>query len=183
MENADDRIVIPSSMAKIVLAMIGAIIILCAGVWLVSIGHGSVLSRIIIIAGILFFGIAFIVAFYGIIRCMFFGKTPGLIIDDSGITNTTVIGRPYFVPWEDIADIKIFNISGTKIIAIVVNNPDDYLLKHKNPIIRQFAVMNYNMTGSPVTISASSLKCKHNVLENILAEQLMKRKNSVENLL
>jgi len=180
MENADNRIVIPSDMTKIVLAMVGVIIFTCVGVWLVSIGRVPVLSVIIAIPGFLFLDVACFVIFCGIIRCMLLGKTPGLIIDDSGITNITIFSLTWFVPWEDIVDIKVFSGTKSALIVIIVNNLKNYLPKHKNPIIRQFAIMNYNMTDSSVTISTTTLKCKHNVLENILSEQFMKRKNGVE---
>jgi hypothetical protein len=113
--------------------------------------------------GIVFFGYAALQIFRKLID-----KNPGLIIDNTGITENTSGITPKHLRWENITGIKIFNMVIVKFIIIIIDNPNKYIEYSRKglfySIFRQMAKLNHKMTGSPVNIYANSLKCKRKKL-------------------
>jgi hypothetical protein len=177
----NDKEVIFLSKRKSFLILFGAIALVIAGVFLVvnpPQGYNLIFIRLAGIAAVIFFGVGVIIAFQKLLD-----KKPGLIIDNTGITDTASGISAGHILWENIIEIKTVEIKKQKIIMVIVNNPDEYISRPKNPFSRQMAEMNYKIYGSPIGISANTLKCKHNELENILQEQIKKwgNKNIIEN--
>jgi hypothetical protein len=116
------------------------------------------------------------IAFFGSCGALFvqslFEKQMGLVIDDDGITYYISATPPGLVRWEDIEEIKIVKIAREKTIMIVVNNPYDYIDKQTNRISRMTMKANYKMCGSPIFISANTLKCNFKELSEIIQREL-----------
>ena len=115
-----------------------------------------------------------------------FKKAAGLIIDSTGIT--VDMGYPVcfagHIFWEDITEIRERSVrtGGYRgldwdCLSITVKDSEKYNIKEQ--------VVYYNMKKSqiginsefPVTISVSFLKCSHDKLKDIIAEQFVKYKN------
>jgi hypothetical protein len=125
--------------------------------------------------GIVFFGYAALQIFRKLID-----KNPGLIIDNTGITENTTGITPKHLRWENITGIKVFNMVIVKFIIIIIDNPNKYIEYSRKgllySIFRQMAKLNHKMTGSPVNIYANLLKCRQKKLIFILQEEFKKWK-------
>ena len=107
----------------------------------------------------------------------------GLLIDDKGIienSNSTSIGR---IKWEDIRGIRLETTRmGTllkhsqKFILVDVSNPQEYLDRKKKGLGKTAMKMNFTKFGTPICITANTLKVDIKVLENQLLEQYDKFK-------
>lgn len=98
-----------------------------------------------------------------------------LIIDERGITEKSTGVSLGLVPWEDITEIGISRLQAglfnkAYFISVYVKNPDEYIGKGKNAMVRQ--ALNWNMKnyGSPINIMPQPLGMKHDELERIIRE-------------
>ncbi len=175
----NEEIKIPLSKNKIMLLFLGALIFVFLGVWLaidpenfkVSIFRYRSLEliRIIGIISVAFFGVCSFFIFKKV-----FDEKYGLIIDKNGITdnsNATSIG---LVKWTDIIGIRVLEVVNQKFILIDVSNPEDYLGLKKNGIGKMAMKANYNKYGSPISITANSLKADFEVIREIIEKQYEK---------
>lgn len=168
--NPLDIIEIPLSKTKMVLALAGSALFVAAGVWFVSnpyqfhINH--ILTTAIGIAAIVFFGV---VALYIVNKL--FDTDPGFIIDSDGFTDNSSMFAVGFVPWEDVTDVSYKEVSGQKRIMVMVKDADGYIRRQPNALGRRMASMNNRMYGSPVAISANSLRTSFDELYKLIEDK------------
>ncbi len=160
--------------------LFASILFVLAGVWILvykpSINHSLFNNPFIkygmAIADILFFGLA-----------MFFfsqklrDKKPGLIIDDSGITDNSSGVSAGHVPWNDIKYINVVNVMRQEFLMIVVKNPNDYLNRQSNILKRKTMLLNFKQYGSPISISTNGLNFDFDELKTILDKKLTEFRN------
>lgn len=118
--------------------------------------------RIVGMVSVLFFGAAGI---YGLIKLS--DKTPGLVIDDEGIienTNATSTGR---IKWEDITNIESHRVVSEKFILISVKDPQKVINKATG-LKKQLLNANFKTYGTPISITASTIKYNIDELEHLL---------------
>jgi hypothetical protein len=174
METLTGKIEIQISKSKSLLILSGAIGFVIAGIYFAlnpPQGNNSILIRIIGIATIGFFGFEIIVALRSL-----FNKNIGLVIDNNGVMDNCSGISAGNIPWENIIEIKDIKIKKQKIFLIMVNNPEEYVEKQRNPFFRKMVEANYKLYGTPIGISANMLKCNFNELKNILQKQFLKYK-------
>lgn len=128
-------------------------------------GH-SLFIRLIGLLCILFFGIG---SFY--IARKIFDTKPGLIINDNGIVDNSSAMSVGLIKWDDIIGIEKYEISSNKFLLILVNNPQYYIDKSENIIVKKSLTWNNENYGSPISIIAHSLKININDLEDIIVER------------
>ena len=172
----DDRVEIPSSKVKLFLLLIGSILFVIGGYFFVhspaefqgnSYRHRPEWEILAIgYACIIFFGSCVIGMFIQL-----FNSKPSLIIDDSGITIPGLLFTA-FVSWDMIKGFDIINISRTKLVGIYLKKPNDYINTISNSTARKLAQFSLNSSGTPLSISAGSLKCNTNELITFLQEKL-----------
>ena len=100
-----------------------------------------------------------------------FNSKPGLIIDNNGITIPGLLFTA-FVSWNMIQSFDVINISRTKLVGIYLKKPNDYVNKLNNSTARKLAQFSLNSSGTPLSISANSLKCNTSQLLTLLQEKL-----------
>lgn len=106
-----------------------------------------------------------------------FQKKPALIIDEEGIidySSALAAGRVY---WHEIFTIQETVIQTTayskeKIIAIMLCDPQAFMLKFTSAFAKKMMQLNLKSYHSPFHISARSLSISHDDLLQILKEQL-----------
>ena len=175
MEKAGERIEIPLSKGKIVLILIGAIVFVALGIWFVikpqEISNGaSVSSTIILIVGIaaiLFFGLC---ALYALRKLP--DTKPGLIIDESGLTDNSSGVSAGQILWADIDNLSVISIQRQKLIMIEVKNPQDYIDKQTSTFKRKMMTLNYKMYGTPLSITSNGLKISFDELLRVITDKL-----------
>lgn len=174
-----NTIEIPLSKKKILLLTIGSFAFVFLGVLFITnpekfitfLIRSEEFVRISGIASVVFFGATGI---YGILKLQ--DKKVGLTISNEGIidnTNATSIG---LIKWENIERIKTEQVMSTKFLLIFTNNQDEILNK-VNGIKRKLMSTNAKMYGTPISITANTLKYDFNELEKIIMNKLKEARN------
>jgi hypothetical protein len=177
MTNTTGQIEIQLSKKKLILMLVGSIAFVLLGLWLISEAdnltgwraNNPTYTRIIGIAGVLFFGVC----------AVYIGRKlpdnkPGLIIDDVGLTDNSSGVSAGQILWSDVKNIKVIEIHRQKLIMLKVKNPHDYIDRQTSGLKRKMMKMNFNMYGTPLSITANSLQIKFDELLNILNNHLNK---------
>lgn len=173
-----DKVIILLSKRKNILTLTGAGLFVGIGCWMTikpenfvsAIFRNTAIIRIVGVAGFAFFGLCLI-----FIARKLFDKKPGLIIDQYGITNNTNVISMGLIEWGDIIDVRSVQVMSTRFLVVYTNNPEKYLARVKNKILKCFMKMNYKTYGSPISITSNSLKVKYNDLEHLIRSELKKR--------
>jgi len=169
-----DTIEIPLSKTKIVVLIIGATVFVGLGLLFVikpetfinPILRSPIAIAFVGYASVIFFGLCAVVGF----RKLFDTKA-GLIVDDKGLSDNSSGVSTGFIPWGDISDINSIEISGQKLIMIIVSNPEFYINKRTNYIAKKAASINHRMYGSPISLNAGTLKCNYDDLYRLLRDR------------
>jgi hypothetical protein len=127
------------------------------------------LIRIIGIIGVAFFGLCLFFIFKKM-----FDKKYGLIIDKNGITDNSNAMSIGLVKWNDITGIKVLEVVNQKFIIINVSNPEYYIGLKKTGIGKMAMKANYKKYGSPISITANSLKLNFDGIKEIIEKQYEK---------
>ena len=96
-------------------------------------------------------------------------------MDEVGINDTSTHTALGLIKWEEITKIESLDIEGTLFLLIQVVNPEQYLERTKY-FSRRSLKVGIKMYGTPVIISAHSLKCNFDELEDLLHTSLEKYK-------
>ena len=165
----DDRVVIRSSRTKLILIVVGALLFVALGAVLIYIAdeqnrYPPIYVKAVSVAAIGFFGLCGI---FGVIKL--FDSTAGLVLDRQGILDNSSGSAAGRVEWRDVRDIQARTISGQKMLAIIVDDPEKFL-DRGNFVRRFFARMNYKYYGTPVFISAHALKVDFEELEKMVRD-------------
>jgi len=175
----NDEIKISLSKNKIILLFLGAIIFVILGVWLaieperfsnsVYRPRSAEFIKIVGMVALVFFGVCSVFIFKKL-----FDKKYGLIIDKNGITdnsNGTSVG---LIKWTDIVGIRIEQVYSQKFIIVDVSNPEYYIELKKGRIGKMAMKANFNRYGSPISITANSLKTNFEDLKEKIYKQYKK---------
>lgn len=166
--------VIELSKVKIVLLILGAAAFVLLGAWLLSLDAGTIESQrrfnnpILIygvgVASIVFFGLCGLV---GIKKL--FDKSPGLILSAEGILDNSSGVSAGIIPWSEVVSIGEYQVQKQKFISIQVADPNKYA-NSGNALKRMANRANIKMCGTPVNISANSLKISYSELLETITE-------------
>ena len=174
MERMTGPIEIPLSKKKLLLMLAGSVGFILIGFWFI-IDPPKISNP--------YFGDPTLLLLLGIVSILFFGicavyiarKLPenkaGLIIDSSGLIDNSSGVSAGRILWSDIQDISVIEIHRQKLIMLQVKNPQDYIDRQKSRFKRKMMQMNFNMYGTPLSITSNSLKIEFNELINILHDQ------------
>ena len=171
MNTSESHIEIPVSKSKVIMMLIGSIALVAAGLWFVispptiNNAYWGNPTRLSIV------GYASI-ALFGFLAIIFIRKLPdnkpGLIIDDTGLTDNSGGLSAGQIPWSDIEDISVLEIHKNKMILIYVKDPQEYINRQNNVIKRKLMQMNTNSYGTPISITTNGLKISFDELFELL---------------
>jgi hypothetical protein len=176
--NSSDENIIELSKKKIALAILGSSVFVAIGIWMLSLDEASIQSsrsfrlfwnNPMYVQGL---GLLSIVCF-GLLGLFFFkklfDKKPGLIFSNSGIVDNASAAAAGFIPWSEVMGADIFEMAQQKMLIIKVRDPKKYV-ERGNAVKRKLNQANYNMCGSPITISANALKVNFADLHTLFDE-------------
>ncbi len=175
MATSEQRIEISLSKKKIFLMLIGALAFVAIGLWFVispptiSNSYWGNPTKISIAgyASIVFFGLCALV----LIKKLPDNK-PGLIIDQTGLTDNSSGVSAGQILWSDIEVISVIEIQRQKLIMLQVTNPQEYIDKQTSAFKRKMMQLNYKMYGTPLSITSNGLKISFEELLSILRDKL-----------
>lgn len=142
-----DPIVIYYSRLRLVLAVLGCVLFVAAGWFLVR--SEDQLNAFIGILNIAFFGLCLIYALWRLVR-----RKPALIIDDRGITITATDAS--LVRWAEIDGFHIFRYRNQKMLGILVADPDAVMARF-SPFKQWLMRMNMRVAGTPIVVPRGAL--------------------------
>lgn len=161
----NDESVIELDRRKIMLGIAGTIVFVVIGVWLVMLDDTRVATesgfRLLMNNPLLAHGL-------GVASILLFGtlgvfwikklvdKKPGLIFNAEGIVDNAGGAEAGLIPWNEIEGYQIFEISGTKMLMVMVSDPQKYVARG-NTLKRKLNAANLNMAGSPISITSKTL--------------------------
>ncbi|REG84614.1 STM3941 family protein [Winogradskyella sediminis] len=184
-----NEIRITLSKTKLVLMLIGCIAFIFGGVYMIIEPYKPDNNRysedfllFIGLASVIFFGLGL----FFILKKIFSTKI-GLIINELGIIDNSNAISLGLIEWNDISGISIiqpqvpvFNLGTTvstkKMIILKTDNPEKFIERLRNPILKETLIYNNKIYGSSLTIISSGLNIKFSELENTVKEQMPKWK-------
>ncbi len=95
-------------------------------------------------------------------------RRPGLIIDENGIVDNSGPIKLWLIEWKDITHIETGKISSTKFLILHTDNPTKYLSRVKGAVTKYIMKQNYEMCGSPLTMTSGALKINFKELEALI---------------
>lgn len=165
----DTPVEIPLSKTKIVLSLLGALLFVCMGIWLLlkNIEVDRILIALMGLLAVLFFGA---IAVTSLKKCL--AKEAGLVINNKGLIDRSSGASAGFVPWSDIAQIQSTVVMNQKFLLVFLHHPTDYIVRQSNYLKRKIMQWNYQQYGAPIAISAKALSVDFIALENLLIQKL-----------
>lgn len=162
------------SKKKISLLIVGALVFVLLGAVaaiypnrLVSVIFRSLeLIRIVGIFSLVFFGVCLL-----FLIKHFINNKPGLIINEEGITDNTNATSVGLIKWNDITGIEKVQVLSSKILIILIDNPDDYIIRARNFISKKAMEANHKKYGSPISIISNSLKIDFEEMEELILRE------------
>ncbi len=169
----DEVIEIPFGRRKLVIRILLCLLLLAMGGWLAFAPESVRSSRysnpeFIRIAGwaaLLFFGFALVF----VVRSSLHSK-PALIISNEGITENSTAMKPGLIPWEEITGLQEVRVSGQFLFVIFVKDPEKYITRQNNRILKGLMKLNHSQYGSPLSINVGALRISHVRLRQLLDE-------------
>lgn len=176
--HTEDEKIIELSKTKLRMLVLGSVIFVAMGLWMVQPDSAQIAGRHHYNSPVLMYGIGVIVilffGFCGVVGIRkLFDKKPGLTLNAAGIHDNSSAVAAGFVPWSEITGFSIFEMQNQKTLVINVIDPQRYIMAG-GAFKRMLNKMNYKMCGSPVVISANSLKFGFDELLKICNSYLYK---------
>ncbi len=170
--------VIELSKTKLLLLALAALVFVVIGLWMFTLDTEAIengrrlnnptLFYSVAIAAVLFFGAAGTWAIKKL-----FDKTPGLILSEEGFTDNSsgIAAGP--IPWSEVTSVAESQIQRQKFVSIYVDDPEKYIEKASAFKKTAFRA-NMKIVGTPINITASSLKIKHKELLDLCQQYAAK---------
>ncbi|MGO4529533.1 STM3941 family protein [Paenibacillus sp. 2TAF8] len=133
----------------------GAALFMSAGFFLMfdrsSSAGTSIISSVIGLLSILFFGICFCYSLFKMIR-----KEPSFVINEHGFVDSSSYTSGGAVAWKDIEHIIMYELMGQKMIGVKLQDEKAFLERH-NGMKRKLMTANSNMVDATISIAQSSI--------------------------
>ncbi|PIE84064.1 MAG: hypothetical protein CSA07_03690 [Bacteroidia bacterium] len=156
------RVVVRLSRLKIFLTLVATLLFVAGGAWLATKGEFSAHSR--------FYGYPWLAKAIGGVAVLFFGpmggyagwklfdRRPGLIVDSRGVSDYSNAASVGLIEWEDIVDIAPQAGRHPDFLLVFVRNPEKYLGRARSRMHTLFLRGNIWVNGTPLAISALTLR-------------------------
>ncbi|MBE0462093.1 MAG: STM3941 family protein [Halomonadaceae bacterium] len=166
--------VIELNKVKIILLTLGAFAFVLLGVWFLFMDIQTIESQRKFNSPTLVYGVGVVsIVFFGLCGLIgvkkLFDNSPGLIINSEGVLDNSSGVSAGMIPWDDIVSIGEYQIQKQKFISIQVKDAEIYA-NNGNALKRMANRANIKMCGTPVNISANSLKISYDDLLEIIDE-------------
>jgi len=99
----------------------------------------------------------------------------GLLINEEGIVDNGTGSSIGLVAWDDIIKLQMIGVPASKMLLIIVREPQQYINQVNSRFARFFLKLNNRIYGSPIVIPTSTLKIEVTELETVVMEAFKKR--------
>lgn len=135
-----------------------------------SLFKNPLVLRVVGLVAILVFGLALL-----FISKKIFSSEIGLRIDSDGIFDNATATSIGLIKWNDISGIETIRVNGNKVLLLKVKTPQVYIDKAKNRIARSTMKNCLKTYGTPISLTATSLKIKFSKMEELVRQEFAKR--------
>lgn len=133
----------------------GAALFVSAGFFLMfdrsSDAGSSMISRVIGLLSVLFFGICFVYSLVKMIR-----KEPSFVINEQGFIDSSSYTSGGEVTWKDVEHIFMYELMGQQMIGVKLRNEEAFL-ERQNGMKRKLMKANTNMVDATISIAQNSI--------------------------
>ncbi|MCL1998608.1 MAG: hypothetical protein FWG65_07570 [Turicibacter sp.] len=157
------KVEIAYSGGKLVGVILGCVVFVIVGIFLVVIIQDFV-ALLVGIVVLVFFGGCAVVATVKFFKNL---HQPALVIDRLGISGPMLL-MP--IPWKNITGLEKIQIHGQDMLIVKISNPLEYIEQIERPLFRKPLELTLSSYGSPVSLSAVTLKCSQTELEDLMFE-------------
>jgi hypothetical protein len=163
---------IPLSKSKLRRSIIASAVFILVGIFMFFKGGEMMADRIVKkyiveIAGALLVPLCCWTLYYSIKKLK--DEQDGLSITDLGIYDNCSGTNIGLIKWDDVTGLKEWdNRKGTKSIAVVVQNPNEYINKANSFWQKNLMKANCKLSGTPIFISAVSLSVSYEKLKEYI---------------
>lgn len=160
---------IPSSKRNLAFMLLGAAIFVALGIMLLVLPGGElfdgdrIIIRIVGLVAILFFG-----GMGYLIARRYRDQRIGLRIDERGITDHSSGVSIGLIEWADIEAIDTARMGTERFLVLRTHQPEKYIERATNGLMRGALRANHRITGSPLNISARALDISFEELHTTL---------------
>ena len=174
--------VIELSKVKIILLTLGAVAFVLLGAWFLSLDTQTIKSQRKFNSPTLVYGVGIVsIAFFGLCGLIavkkLFDNSPGLIINSEGILDNSSGVSAGIIPWGEIVGIGEYQVHKQKFISIQVKDPEKYV-NNGSALKRIANRADIKLCGTPINISANSLKISHDDLLQTIGEYYRKTREN-----
>jgi hypothetical protein len=163
-----DLIEVPLSRTKTALLLAGSLAFVASGIAFVVLAESTdlppALLRVVGVVAIAFFGFC---GAYALRKLA--DDAPGLVISAEGIHDNTSGISAGTILWADITGLRERVVTGQRFLVVDVIDPAKYTARG-NRIQRALKGLNLRSYGSPILISANTLKIGHDELMAVATE-------------
>ncbi len=158
-----EKLEIERSRFKTFFLILGAIVFVIAGIFMIKSSDTDLFEKIMGGIGILFFGAAIPIGIKKLIT-----NENALVLSKRCLIIEPNSNKKHVLPWDKIIGFEEIRIKGAKIINIKVSNPHEWVNREPNPIKRKMMQFNLNNYGTPFNITSTGLNVSHKkLLENL----------------
>jgi hypothetical protein len=175
--NMPGEMTIEFSTKKWLLILVGSILFVVGGFWMLNEDEETIRmarhwdpASVHVVGGIsvIFGGLGAVIAMWGLFR-----KKAALKFTEAGLIDNSTSVSAGLIPWSDIVGAEIYEVQRKPMLVIKVTDPDRYI-ETGSDLKRWAKRANFNMCGSPVVISCSTLKIDFDELVQIFNAYISK---------
>ena len=96
---------------------------------------------------------------------------PGLIINDTGLTDNSSGLPAGQILWSDIEKVSVIEIYDQRIIMLHAKNPQDYIDRQTSLFVRKGMELNNRLYGTPLSLTANGLKMSFDDLLTLITKK------------
>ncbi|MDX6692997.1 MAG: hypothetical protein QOF02_600 [Blastocatellia bacterium] len=176
--NAVDEKIIEQSKRKLLLYLLGACIFMAVGVWMFSMDDASIeahrrFNNPLYVHGVGLAAIIMSAPVGALVVRKLFDSKPGVVFNSAGVLDNSSGVSTGFIPWSDITGAEVLQIQRQRMLIVRVVNPEKYL-EAGNALKRALNRQSYKSYGSPISITAGTLKISFEELQATFNEYLSK---------
>lgn len=157
-----DSIEIAASPRKLLMVLLGALVFVLLGLWLLGVfgpppvprWRSRLVADVAGAASVGFFGLIAVIALFQL-------ATPdrrGLWVDSLGFTDRSSVVAAGRVAWTDVVGLRVWQYQRTRTLCVYVRDPGPVLAAQ--PRLRRWLMTrSIKMLGTPVTITTTGLAC------------------------
>lgn len=155
------KTVIPLSKSKLLgLATISALFV-AGGYWMFGMDAADIEQQRRFNSPLFVHGLGLACIVLGALGCVAIARkaldsSPGLVLDELGLTDNSSAFSGGFIPWSSIEAFEVRQIQNQRILYVVLKDPAAYIARF-GPLKQALLKANQRMAASPVAITSSSL--------------------------